>query len=78
MVTGDRMPEGYNTDLIKDLLFTQAELDMIYFTCLHDIGHPQAQEYALGDEGYETLLDALKKIQEFFDGIAEPDVVKPL
>lgn len=77
MVTGDEMPEGYETDLV-DLQFTEAELDMLYFTCLHDIGHPQAIEFALSDNGYETLLAALKKIQDWSDNRAEPDVMRAM
>lgn len=60
--------------------FTQSELDIIYFVCLHDIGHPQAQEYELRDEGFETLLGALTRIQEWMESLStagEPDVVSP-
>jgi hypothetical protein len=63
-----------------DLRFTQAELDMLYFSCLHDIGHPQAQEFELKDSGFETLLSALSKIQEFMLSLetsGEPDVMVP-
>lgn len=73
------VPEGYATDEV-DLRFTQAELDMLYFSCLHDIGHPQAEQWALSDDGFETLLGALSKIQEFFEAMSvsgEPDLVVP-
>jgi hypothetical protein len=72
-------PMGYDDDLV-DLRFTQAELDMLYFSCLHDIGHPQAQEFELKDSGFETLLSALSKIQEFMLSLetsGEPDVMVP-
>lgn len=72
-------PLGYEEDLV-DLRFTQAEIDMLYFSCLHDIGHPQALEFELQDEGFETLLQALKKIQDHQESLetnGEPDVVVP-
>jgi hypothetical protein len=71
------MPMGYEDDLV-DLRFTQAELDMLYFSCLHDIGHPQAQEFELKDSGFETLLGALTKIQEWMESLeldGEPTVL---
>ena len=72
-------PLGYNDDEI-DLKFTQAEIDMLYFAALHDIGHPQALEFELDDPGFETLMKALKKIQDHMESLytnGEPDVVVP-
>jgi hypothetical protein len=60
--------------------FTQSELDVIFFVCLHDIGHPQAMEFELLDEGFEDLLRALTRIQEWQESLVtagEPDVVSP-
>ena len=73
------MPMGYEDDEV-DLRFTQAEIDMLYFTCLHDIGHPQALEFELKDSGFETLLGALTKIQNFMESLevnGEPEVMVP-
>jgi hypothetical protein len=65
-------------DQIPDLGFTQSEIDMIYFACLSHIGHPQASEMELNDDGFETLLDALIKIKAHMDSLylsGEPEVV---
>lgn len=73
------IPLGYEDEPVPSVVFTQAELDMIYFTCLHDIGHPQAEEYQLADSGFETLLKALTKIANYLDSLmtnGEPDVVQ--
>lgn len=67
-------------DELVPVQFTQAELDIIFFVCLHDIGHPQAMEYELKDEGFEDLLRALTRIQEWMESLStsgEPDVVSP-
>ena len=73
------VPLGYDDDEI-DLGFTQGEIDMLYFAALHHIGHPQALELELDDPGFETLLKALKKIQDHMETLytnGEPDVVVP-
>lgn len=73
------MSDEYNTELIP-LQFTQAEIDMVYFACLAHIGHPQTVDHDFSDEGFETLLAALSKIQDWCETLAltgEPDVVSP-
>lgn len=60
------------------LEFTQSEIDMIYFACLAHIGHPQATEMELNDDGFDTLLGALTKIKAHMDSLytdGEPEVI---
>lgn len=71
------VPAGYDEDEVTRVVFTQAELDMLYFAGLHHIGHPQAQEYELQDDGFETLVKALKRIQDHMEWLetnGEPDL----
>lgn len=71
-------PDGYDSDIVP-LEFTLAELDMLYFTCLHDIGHPEAEEWQLTDSGFDALLKALKKIHEYHESLVidgEPDIIE--
>lgn len=74
------MSDEYNNDLLPELQFTQAEIDMVYFACLAFIGHPQTEDHTYSDEGFATLLVALTKIQTWCEGLmldGEPDVVSP-
>jgi hypothetical protein len=72
------MPLDYDDEPIF-LGFTQAEIDMIYFALLAYIGHPQAAEYELKDDGFDCLLRGLTKIKEHQEEVdRHPTVVEPL
>lgn len=61
--------------------FTQSELDMIYFTCLAYIDHPDAADYELGAEGFDVLMGALRRISHYMETAAhlnDPEIVEPL
>lgn len=65
-------------DETADLRFTQNEVDMIYFSCLDYLGHPDAEDWALSDAGFKHLLTALTKIQDYNNGRHDgPQVIEP-
>lgn len=64
--------EAYDTELVEDLIFTEAEIDMLFFHSLKAIQHPQAEDWTTTDDGFETLMRALTKIQDHF-GLRETD-----
>lgn len=70
----------YDEVLIEEVQFTHGELDMIYFSCLAYMGHPQAKEWTLTDDGFASLVRGLKKIQDWNEQqetAGEPEVVSP-
>lgn len=72
-LTISQAPPGYDSEIIEDIGFTQAEIDMIYFACLHYMGHPQAQAYEMQDSGFDSLLTGLQKIQTRMEEIESAD-----
>lgn len=70
----------YDEVPVEEVKFTHGELDMIYFSCLAYMGHPQAKEWTLTDDGFASLVRGLKKIQDWNETQAEkgePEVVSP-
>ena len=64
-----------NPDDLVNIEFTQSEIDMLYWSALHDIGHPEALGFELTDSGFDTLLRALTKIQAHMESLYEADLL---
>lgn len=69
------------TDDSEDIAFsfTQHEIDMIYFACLQHVGHPDAENYEMQDDGFEHLMSALRRISAYMETVYDgPEVVTGL
>lgn len=75
----DEEKQAYQEEPVPEIVFTHAELDMLYYAALVAIDHPVAEQYDFTDEGLHDLLRALARISEWEEAHSEPEpmVVSP-